>query len=118
MLVEPLAAVDVNVPGAMAILLAPVAAQLSVLLAPELMLVGLAVKEAITGTEPLPGGKEEFVTPQPASPAQAIRVRSSEPTDSFEDWRPGKLCLLRQNEFIESMSDPKPLSLLPARRQQ
>ena len=48
-LVEPLAAVDVNVPGVMAILVAPVVAQLSVLLEPEVMLVGLAVKELIVG---------------------------------------------------------------------
>ncbi|MGA2458584.1 MAG: hypothetical protein ABSF85_13525 [Terriglobales bacterium] len=49
MLVEPLAAVDVNVPGVMPILVAPVVAQLSVLLEPEVMLVGLAVKELIVG---------------------------------------------------------------------
>ena len=48
-LVEPLADVDVNVPGVMARLVAPVVAQLSVLLEPEVMLVGLAVKELITG---------------------------------------------------------------------
>ena len=49
MLVEPLAAVDVNVPGVMPILVAAVVAQLSVLLEPEVMLVGLAVKELIVG---------------------------------------------------------------------
>ena len=48
-LVEPLADVDVNVPGAMARLVAPAVAQLSVLLEPEVILVGLAVKELITG---------------------------------------------------------------------
>jgi hypothetical protein len=48
-LVEPLADVEVNVPGVMAILVAPVVAQLSVLLEPELMLVGLAVKELMVG---------------------------------------------------------------------
>jgi hypothetical protein len=48
-LVELLAAVDVNVPGVIAILVAPVVTQLSVLLEPELMLVGLAVKELILG---------------------------------------------------------------------
>ena len=46
---EPLADVDVNVPGAMARLAAPAVVQLSVLLEPELMLVGLAVKELIVG---------------------------------------------------------------------
>jgi len=41
--------VDVNVPGVMARLVAPVVAQLNVLLEPEVMLVGLAVKELIAG---------------------------------------------------------------------
>jgi hypothetical protein len=45
--VEPLAEVDVNVPGVMAMPVAPVVAQVSVLLAPALMLTGLAVKELI-----------------------------------------------------------------------
>jgi len=48
-LVEPLADVDVNVPGVMAILVAPVVVQFKVLLDPETMPVGLAVKELITG---------------------------------------------------------------------
>ncbi|MFZ1052806.1 MAG: hypothetical protein ACLPH5_20845 [Candidatus Sulfotelmatobacter sp.] len=38
-----------NVPGVMARLAAPVVAQLSVLLEPEAILVGLAVKELIIG---------------------------------------------------------------------
>jgi hypothetical protein len=48
-LVEPLADVDVNVPGVMAMLVAPLVTQLSVLLEPEVMLVGSAVKELIVG---------------------------------------------------------------------
>lgn len=48
-LVEPLADVDVKVPGVMAMLAASVAAQLSVLLEPEVILVGLAVKESMVG---------------------------------------------------------------------
>ncbi len=48
-LVEPLADVDVKVPGVMAMLVAPVVDQLSVLLEPEEMLVGLAVKELMVG---------------------------------------------------------------------
>ena len=52
-LVEPLAEVDVNVPGVMAILVAPLVAQLSVLLEPELTLVGLAAKALIVGTLPV-----------------------------------------------------------------
>jgi hypothetical protein len=48
-LVVPVADVDVKVPGVMAILVAPVVAQLSVLLEPELILVGFAVKELMVG---------------------------------------------------------------------
>ncbi len=44
---EPLASVEVNVPGVMAILVAPLVDQFSVLLEPELMLAGLAVNELI-----------------------------------------------------------------------
>jgi hypothetical protein len=55
--VEPLAEVEVNVPGVMAMLAAPVVAQLRVLLEPELMDVGLAEKEVIVGLE-----DEEVVT--------------------------------------------------------
>ena len=51
-LVEPLGDVDVNVPGVMVILVAPLVDQLSVVLEPEMMLVGLAVKELIPGNLP------------------------------------------------------------------
>jgi hypothetical protein len=47
--VDPLADVEVNVPGAMAMEVAPVVAQLSLLLEPEAMLAGLAVKELMVG---------------------------------------------------------------------
>jgi hypothetical protein len=75
MLVEPLADVEVNVPGVMVRLAAPVVVQLSVLLVPEFTLVGFAVKEVIAGTEPFSEGElDEVVEPQPASPAQANRI--------------------------------------------
>ena len=48
-MVEPLADVDVNDPGVMALVVAPAVVQLNVLLDPELILVGLAVKELIVG---------------------------------------------------------------------
>ncbi len=50
-LVEPLAEEDVNVPGVMAMLVAPVVAQVSMLLVPETIVVGLAANELITGLE-------------------------------------------------------------------
>lgn len=48
-LVEPLADAEVKLPGVMAMLDASVVAQLSELLEPEVMLVGLAVKELMVG---------------------------------------------------------------------
>jgi hypothetical protein len=47
--VDPLADADVNVPGVMAMLVAPVVVQLSMLLEPEVTLVGSAVKELMLG---------------------------------------------------------------------
>jgi hypothetical protein len=93
MLVEPLADVDVNDPGVMPILVAPVAAQLSVLLAPELMLAGFAVKEAMAGAEPFPGGEPDVFDPQPASPAQINRVSTSAQRFSPEALSPLALSL-------------------------
>lgn len=48
-LVEPVADVEVKVPGAMEMLFAPVTVQLSVLLAPAMILVGFEVKEPMVG---------------------------------------------------------------------
>ncbi len=114
MLVEPVADVDVNVPGVMAILVAPVAAQLTVLLVPEFMLVGSAVKEVMAGTEPFPEGEVE---PQATSPMQADKTRSSLQTFSPEELIRRELSLFLQNELVESMGKglaPSDDSLLPA----
>jgi hypothetical protein len=51
--VEPLAEVEVNVPGVIVRDVAPVVAQVSLLLDPELILAGLAMNEEIVGPEPL-----------------------------------------------------------------
>jgi hypothetical protein len=53
-LVEPLAGVDVNVPGVMAILVAPLVTQLNMLLEPDAMMAGLAVKELMMGFPAVP----------------------------------------------------------------
>ena len=50
-LVEPLAEVDVNPPGLMLMLAAPVVAQLNVLLAPAPILAGFAVNDVIAGLD-------------------------------------------------------------------
>ena len=70
-LVEPLADVDVNVPGVMARLVAPFVAQLNMLLEPEVMVEGLAVKEPIVG---LPVVFTVTVNVEIAEPAGLIAV--------------------------------------------
>jgi hypothetical protein len=88
MLVEPLADADVNVPGVMATLVAPVAAQLNVLVAPEFMLVGFAEKELIVGAEPFPSDELDELVPQPASPTQTASIRSTAERCSPEESSP------------------------------
>ena len=70
-LVEPLAAVEVNVPGVIPILVAPLVAQLNLLLAPEVILEGLAVKELIVG---LPVVFTVTVSVDVAEPAALVAV--------------------------------------------
>jgi hypothetical protein len=70
-LVEPLADVDVKVPGVMAMLVASVVAQPSVLLEPEVMLEGLAVKESMVG---LLGGVTVTVTVEVIEPVALVAV--------------------------------------------
>jgi hypothetical protein len=108
--VEPLAAVEVNVPGVMAMLVAPDAVQSSELLVPELMLIGVAVNDEIVGTAPVPAGEpDEVVEPQPASPAHARRtkVRSGTRRCLPEKFGPGKARRFPQNEFVEAICNPK-----------
>ena len=62
-LVVPVADVEVKLPGVMAMVAAPFDVQLSVLLEPEVMPAGSAVKEAMVGTVPFAGGG--VVEPQP-----------------------------------------------------
>jgi len=71
-LVELLADVEVNVPGAMAMLVASVVAQLSVLLEPEVILVGVAVKQSMVG---LLGGVTVTVTVDVVEPVVLVAVR-------------------------------------------
>lgn len=108
MFVEPLADVDANVPGVMAIRVAPGATQLSVLLAPEFTFVGSAVKEVIVGTEPFPEpALDEAIEPQPASPAQANKMRTSERRSGPDELRPRERPLFRRDELVERMRNPK-----------
>jgi hypothetical protein len=70
-LVDPVAEVEVKLPGVMAILVAPVVVQASVLLKPEAIFVGLAVKESIVG---LLGGVKVTVTVDVLEPTSFVAV--------------------------------------------
>jgi hypothetical protein len=72
-LVEPLAKVEVKLPGVMVIFVAPLAAQLSVVLVPEFMVVGFAPNDAMAGTEPWGCFAELLMPAQPPSPKDAMR---------------------------------------------
>jgi len=80
-LVEPFADVDVSVPGVIAMLVAPIVAQVSVLLEPDLMLAGLAAKDVTVGAEPVTGmtvGSGLLVEPpQPVRPVHARKTRAT-----------------------------------------
>ncbi|HLY40632.1 MAG TPA: hypothetical protein VKR52_05430 [Terracidiphilus sp.] len=74
--VVPLAEVDVNVPGVIVMLVAPEVDQLSVLLAPALMLAGLAAKDVIVGA----GVCEVVGVEDPPQPARTPPRRTSRMT--------------------------------------
>ena len=64
--VEPLAEMEVKLPGEIAMAVAPLVAQVSVLLAPEVIVAGLALKEVMTGSVGPAGlglGLEPLVAP-------------------------------------------------------
>lgn len=85
----PVAALEVKLPGVMAMLVAPVTAQLKVLL-PDEMLVGSAEKEAIAGAEPFGAGG--VVEPQPVSPTKINPIsRICDHRNSAEEWSPQSL---------------------------
>ena len=98
MLVEPLAEAEVNVPGVMAMLVAPIAVQFSSLLVPELMVAGFAVNDVIAGAEPFPEFGFEGVSPeQLARPAheKTMRIRAQR---SSRDEVARELSLFRQRD--------------------
>lgn len=95
-LVDPLADVEVNVPGVIATLVAPATAQFSELLVPEFTPVGFAVKEVIAGAEPFAG--DGFEEPQSTSPAQAIRMKTSAQRSGPEELNPREPRLFPQHQ--------------------
>lgn len=75
-LVAPVADVEVNVPGEMEIVVALLVAQFSVLLAPELTLVGLAAKDEIAGMDEAGGVFWAVVVALP-QPDRATQIEES-----------------------------------------
>src|ERR1700722_9922993 len=109
-LVEPPAELDVKLPGVMAIVVAPLADQLTVLLAPELMLVGLAENEVIEGFEVLFPDDAVDAPLQPANQTQTDRTNISAQRVAIEICEPS-FNLLRFNrslrgEFATSIACP------------
>lgn len=91
----------------MAILVASVVAQLSVLLVPEFMLVGAAVKEVIAGAEFAPEDEFDCIAGlQPASPTQTNRISTIAQASSPEARSPRVLSSILQNEPLESTRSP------------
>ena len=83
---------DVSVPGVIATVVAPVVAQLSVLLEPESMFAGLAVKDVTVGAEPVAGTVEVesgllVEPPQLATPIHASRTRATAQRANPEELR-------------------------------
>lgn len=72
-LVEPLAEVEVNDPGVIAMEVAPLVAQLKLLLDPEVMLVGFEAKVMIVGL--LAAGFTVTVTVNLDDPVEFVAVR-------------------------------------------
>jgi hypothetical protein len=111
-IIEPFANADVNVPGVMAMLAAPLVVQLNVVLAPELMLVGFAVKEMIAGDWPASGIEVIEVNElQATSPAKTKEMRIGEQSPGREEIGPEKSSLLPQEERVECMRSPFFLSV-------
>lgn len=90
-LIDPVAEVEVNVPGVMATLVAPEVVQLNVLLAPELMPVGLAANAEIVGLDPLVEDEPD-VAPHSISPRQARRISTSRQKCETVTLKRTKLC--------------------------
>ncbi|HXX28592.1 MAG TPA: hypothetical protein VEI99_08990 [Terriglobales bacterium] len=101
-LVEPLADVDVNVPGVIATPVAPAVDQLNVLLRPEFTPLGSAAKEMIVGAPPF-AGDEVDEPPQSASPIQASKMRTNGRRPGREESPLREMSLFLENQSVESM---------------
>jgi len=91
----------------MTILVAPVVSQLSVLPVPELMLVGAAEKEVISGVEPGPEDEFDCIAElQPANPTQTNTISTNAQGSSPAARSPRVPSPILRYEPAESMRSP------------
>jgi hypothetical protein len=101
-LVDPVATVELNVPGEIEIVVAPLVIQFSVLLVPVVTLVGLAAKDVIEGAAPVP---LVFVVveavPQPDKRTHASKISANRAQKSPRE-RLGRALKLLPRKQLES----------------
>jgi len=103
--VEPLANVEVNDPGVMEILVAPVEDQLRVVLEPEGMVAEAAVKEEMFGAE-LFVEVEEVAAAQPSRPTQSSKTSVTAQSCLTVLCGPRGVSRFAENKLGESMHSP------------
>jgi hypothetical protein len=83
-LVEPLAADELNEPGAIEMVVAPLVAQCKVLVVPALTLVGFAANDEMEGMDDPEGGFEVVdALPHPANPAAIAKTARDAKAEQF-----------------------------------
>ena len=109
-LIEPLADEELKLPGAIETAVAPFVVQFNVLLAPELMVLGFGVKDAIVGADAVPGfwfmGLAALPPPQPARPAKPSNTKAMAKRSSPEHSRHREPKLPPQTALDEPMRVP------------
>jgi hypothetical protein len=113
-LVDPVAEVELNGPGEIAIVVAPLVVQFSVLLVPVVTLVGLAAKDVIEGAVPVPVGFDVVeALPQPDKPTYASKISPSRAQKSRRERLGRALKLLPRKELERhTVNPPLPLILV------
>ena len=99
-LVDPLARVDVKVPGIIAILAAPLVAQFSVVLAPAFMVVSVAPNDEIAGTAPCGCFPEPLTLAHPPNPSAATKINASPTSSGATRLRPKEFGLSKFGKTI------------------
>jgi hypothetical protein len=104
--VEPVAEVDAKLPGVMVTLVAPEVAQLSVVSVPEVMLAGLAEKDAMVGAGVCVTVPVDAPFPQPTGPPQVERSKTNPQMPVFGQTDEASQSHLLEFDSNESMRNP------------